>query len=378
MAKRFDLSRLARSTRLAGGAVAIPARLTRTGVFVYQDSTGAVRRELRPAEEVFRPDSLATLRYATVTDLHPEAPVDAANWRAHAIGTVGAEVKQDGEFVASEIVVYEQSAIAKIDSGERKELSCGYDCDIDPQGGSFNGETYDCIQRNIRYNHVAIGPEGWGRAGSQVAMRLDSGDAFARIPESVTSNERKGRTMKRSFVLDGITWEVDADEGFFQMLGRMFKHDSDKVVALTKERDEATARADAAEAELKKSKDGFDTAVAAKVAEQNAQTAMRADARKLVASDYHFDGKADRDIMVDAIRTVDDSFDPKDRSDDYIRSRFDLAVESKANKTSGDSKSALDGAAGSDNRNDGLAKAQDAFYKNTFEAWKQPLAVTNS
>lgn len=44
----------------------VQARLTKTGVFKYHDS-----REYRGEEEVFRTDSLESVKGAPVTDLHP-------------------------------------------------------------------------------------------------------------------------------------------------------------------------------------------------------------------------------------------------------------------------------------------------------------------
>src|SRR5690606_28507268 len=49
-----------------------------------------------------------------------------------------------------------------IESGERKEISLGYKCQLDPTPGTWNGESYDAVQKNIVVNHVALGPKGWG------------------------------------------------------------------------------------------------------------------------------------------------------------------------------------------------------------------------
>ena len=52
-----------------------------------------------------------------------------------------------------------------------RELSLGYDCDLEENPGTWNGMPYDCIQRNIRINHLAIVDEA--RAGHQTRLNLD-------------------------------------------------------------------------------------------------------------------------------------------------------------------------------------------------------------
>ena len=52
--------------RTPQGFLRVKARLTKTGVFIYENG-----REYRSEEEVFRAYSLESLKGAPVTDLHP-------------------------------------------------------------------------------------------------------------------------------------------------------------------------------------------------------------------------------------------------------------------------------------------------------------------
>lgn len=180
MALRYDSAPLGTVTRLPSGALRVPARLTRTGVFTYRNPDGTPRREYRPPEAVFAPASLEALRGATVTDLHPKHSrgvdrVDAENWRDLAIGHVGDDVRQAGEYVEASIVIADARAIQRIEARERTEVSVGYQVDLERTPGTTpSGEAYDAIQRNIRPNHVAIVPRG--RAGRDVSLRLDADD----------------------------------------------------------------------------------------------------------------------------------------------------------------------------------------------------------
>jgi hypothetical protein len=205
--RRFDASPLANVERLPSGAVRIPAFLTRVGVFAYRMGDGSTRRELRPASEVFSVDSLRTLRGVVVTDLHPPGGVRADNWKDQAIGHVCDDVKPEGLRVAATLHVQDAPAIARIDAGERAELSCGYTCDIrDESGVTADGESYDVVQHTIRYNHVGIGPRNWGRAGSSVALRLDSADGVL-----FDDGQREGMQVMK-IKIDGKEYEVGSAE----------------------------------------------------------------------------------------------------------------------------------------------------------------------
>lgn len=185
---RLDFAPITGAQLTTTGALRIEASLGRVGVCVYRPAPGVERRELRPPDEVFRADSMGTLAGAVVTDLHPpreEGWITPSTWRKHAIGFVGDHVRQDGKVLRGSVTVQDEAAIGLIRSGQRREISPGYICqNIDPTPGRWDGneygphvkggEPYDFVQRGIVYNSVGIGPRGWGRQGSEVALRLDS------------------------------------------------------------------------------------------------------------------------------------------------------------------------------------------------------------
>lgn len=160
--------------RTPQGGLSLDARLTRVGVLIYPRSDGSIVREFRPPEEVFSPESLATLANAPLTDDHPSKPVSPANWRDVAIGHIAGTPRKDGDFVSGEVLVQDADAIQDVEDKKLVEISCGYKCRLDWTPGIWNGQKYDCIQRDIRYNHISAGPAGWGRAGSEVRLRMDA------------------------------------------------------------------------------------------------------------------------------------------------------------------------------------------------------------
>lgn len=171
--QRFDFARMAsKPVRTQHGFIRVDANLTRVGVLSYAQPDGSVFRELRHPDEVFQKDSLDSLRLCPVTDLHV-AMVSSRNVQQFGVGVVGEDVSHDDLFVTGALMIQRQDAIDLVQSGKRKELSPGYTCWVEVGEGEFNGERYDGIQRDIVYNHVAIGPRNWGRSGPDVAMKID-------------------------------------------------------------------------------------------------------------------------------------------------------------------------------------------------------------
>jgi uncharacterized protein len=198
VATRLAVSRIdAAGVRTPSGAVRYPAVLTRVGVlpYVVDSPEGPVTvRELRPPEEVFQAASLDTLRGAPLVVGHP-AFIDAANWRTHVKGHVADDVSADAStgFVRGTVQASDAEVIARADAKELVEISCGYEADLEITSGVFNGEAYDAIQRNIRYNHVGLGPIDWGRAGNSVRLNLDSADGVSHYDEETMNKIRQAR-----------------------------------------------------------------------------------------------------------------------------------------------------------------------------------------
>jgi len=181
---RTDTVQISTHKRTPQGGLDVPAALTRSGIFIYHMPDGTVQRELRPADEVFNEDSLSTLAGASLTVGHPGL-VTTKNWKDHTVGHVGDTVKRSGDLVDSRVRVQHEDAVKQVEAKRLVELSCGYTCDVEHTSGEINGEHYDAIQRNIRYNHVALLPPGGGRAGSDVKLRMDG--AGSSFPETVAA-----------------------------------------------------------------------------------------------------------------------------------------------------------------------------------------------
>lgn len=114
----------------------------------------ATVRVFRPETEVFAVDSLQSLARIPVTVDHPAQMVDARNWRELAKGDVGEQVMRDGEFMRITLRVTDADAVDTV-LRDHKEFSLGYGADIRFEAGDHQGEAYDAIATNFRYNHLA-------------------------------------------------------------------------------------------------------------------------------------------------------------------------------------------------------------------------------
>jgi hypothetical protein len=382
---RFDVAEIGKPVRTPQGFLRVAAFLTRAGVFEYKRHDGSTARELRPPEEVFRADSLASLSAAPLTDLHPTEMVSPKNVRTLRIGHVGEAVRQDGHLVAANVTVEDEEVIARVERGDRREISCGYQCRLDATPGEWNGQRYDAVQRDIVYNHAALGPRNWGRAGSEVALRLDSGDAmtasaFGAPPErrdDGPSDPPGGESEMdpATIRVDGL--DIQAPKQSAQVIEKALKERDDglkqrddTIAKLTKERDLAQGRADAAEKELKDLRDPkrLDEAV-------TARSALLEQARKVLPTEHKFDGLSPRQIHEAVLRKLDDKLDLTGKSDDYVQARFDHAVSSAPAQQSTGRNDALDrsrAATSSSAPQSTPAARQDAFVPE----WQKPLAMS--
>jgi len=151
------------------------AIVTNVGVFEYRHPDGTVIRELRPPEEVFDSASLNSLKMIPLTNNHPTELVNVDNIDQYGIGSTGTAVNNDSYAVAIPLTITKKDAIQDVMNGKRA-LSCGYTAEVEMTQGVWMGINYDGIQRNIKYNHVALVDKG--RAGDLSKIKMDSKDAI--------------------------------------------------------------------------------------------------------------------------------------------------------------------------------------------------------
>ena len=138
------------------------------------------------------------------------------------------------------------------------------------------------------------------------------------------SNPKGPEEMTTTIKLDGQEFEITKNaaviiEAKFQAFAAEVKRADEaegKLDGVIKERDEIKIKLDEAT-----KPETISALVTARVGLEKA-------AHKVLGPETKLDSKSDAEIKLDVLKASDDTFDPKDRSDDYINGRFDMVVAS--------------------------------------------------
>jgi len=176
--------------------------ISRPGVFPYIYSDGTIRMEAKLPDEILSEQTLESAKGAPVTDGDP--PLDDSrglvtpeNWHKYVKGALGDEVQIINGMPWFNETVFDAGLIEELKKGNKVEVSIGFE----------TGQKYDCVQRNIRINHVAHVDKG--RAGDMVRAYFDSA-----IPDgvhiAVMKDYKQEKVMKsetkhdENIILDGM------------------------------------------------------------------------------------------------------------------------------------------------------------------------------
>jgi hypothetical protein len=167
--------------------------------WLTMDGTAALVGVMDYGEQMeFVPESTLadseSLLAAPLTVQHPPKNLDLETTRKYQVGTV-LSAGLDGEKLRVRIRVTDSEAVAAIQSGTR-ELSPGYQVELDPSPGVWAGQKYDAIQTKRRYNHLALVDAA--RGGRQA--RLDSWRADGALIQRTDSME--------TVTIDGVEFQV--------------------------------------------------------------------------------------------------------------------------------------------------------------------------
>lgn len=403
--KRLDLfeENFEKVKKTDAGFLRLPIRATRVGIFKYLMPDGKIRRELRPPEEVFNVDSMETLAGVPITVKHPSDLVTTKNFSLHSVGMTGDNVvATDKRFldvfgtIAKERVV--KMIEAKMGKKESQEVSCGYTADVDETPGVFEGEVYDVVQRNIRYNHIALVDRG--RAGSEVKLRLDE-DQGITYDKNIKIGED---SMEKEISIDGMKAKVDekfadafekmmkkSKEDMEGMKSKMSKAEkkgdelAEEIKTLTKDKDTLEAKKDSLEDEIKK------------VKEENKPVIMDADqidslveersnvcatASEIIGGEFKKDGLSNLDIKKQVIAKINPDLKLDEKSEDYVNARFD-AISENTSMYEDKLKKAIEGGVKRDSKDSKKAplsadEARKKMIADSAEGYRQPLTKSKT
>ena len=366
-------------TRTPEGYLSGRAIVSNVGVFTYILEDGTVRRELRLPEEVFALDSIKSLTMKPVTNDHPKEIVTIENIKQYQVGITGTNpavpaqwadgTPKNPEFLylpghpgvppvgdtyhlAIDMVIQDESTIGAVLEGKRA-LSCGYTADLEMAAGVWCGIPYDAIQRNIRYNHVAI--VDVARAGDAARIRIDAAQSgVAMMVVQKTTQEEPMKTIK----LDGVEYQAEAEviKVLTQRTTEVEQLKTDaaevqkKLEKAEADRDTLQARVDAAEKELKELKDAEASKERVDAAVKSRMELMA----KATQAGVELKGdEDDRQIKEAVIMKAYPTLSLDGRSDDYVQACFDNATtdlhkedtidDEKSKKTGGEMGITLEG-----------------------------------
>ena len=372
---RFDIGRFRKPQVTPQGFLRADAYVTRAGIFNYRMPDGTIRRELRPPEEVFKADSLSSLKEIPLTNDHPPEMVRADNAKTYSVGFTSEKTERDDSFVKAGITITDADAIKAIQESKKVELSCGYTCDLDEESGSYQGERYDAVQRNIVYNHVALVEKG--RAGSEVRVRMDSAqagmtyDSKQDFPKDSPNKGEEQMKMARMRI-DSVEYEIP--EG----IAPVIQSKLDAFASLTKEHETLKGRADALEVETKKK----DKEIEELKQKQPDRKALMAQAKARIDLEEIAKEALGEELKQDEIEKLDDldlkkkvieKANPEMKLDSKSADYIDGVFETLKGRVTEDAGADLKAAIGGSVKEGGVMsadKAREESMRRDAEAWK--------
>lgn len=195
-----------------GYLICTDAILSRTGKQEYKrseifgdacDEPDKIVNVDRTDAEVFDDKAMASFENKPICIEHPDEDVNVENHNDLSVGFVRDIHKGEDNgkpVMMGTLVITDKDAVKAVESGEYKELSCGYDCDIADEDGPQ--------QRNIRGNHVALCKQG--RAG--IARIVDSVKITDNDIEWLRALDRYG--IKFSFINGGYSMKFNSNADY--------------------------------------------------------------------------------------------------------------------------------------------------------------------
>lgn len=318
--QRYDRSLINDYAETPEGYLTVRVPITRPGVFPYARQDGTVQMEAKLPDEIFSDRTMYSARSKPITDEHPNQPVTLENYQTYAKGMSHTDAHVEDLKLYVSMTITDKDLIQKVYDGKR-DISIGFMSDVVAEAGTYNGQAYEYVQRNIEINHIAIVDQG--RAGPEVAIRSDS-DAW-----QIDSNEG-GKSKMAKVKIEENEYEVDAAvKAYIDSLkakAETAKVKGDSVDALQGRYDALEVKLQNVETELANEKakqvsaDELDKQVEARVH-------LISTTKSLLGDSFDFTGKTEREIKEAVIATTKQDFKGDGKSDDYINAFFDATIE---------------------------------------------------
>lgn len=260
--------------------------ISKVGVFPYlgsqigADDPDKIYMVLRPQDELSDPETIESFKLSPFINEHPKTLLGNVNGlvgtdNKRVDGVIGENVYFEYPYLKANLRVYSAQTLDSIAIG-KQQVSAGYSCQWAKESGTFDGKTYDYVQRRIRGNHSALVVEG--RSGPDVSV-MDSMTFKLESKEHQMEMEELIKTVKA--LADTVA----------KMQGAMDEAEKEKAAA--KDEDEKKEKAEA-------EKKAMDDAEAEKKAEEE-----KAEAEKKEKEKEKEDGEK-KEAMDAALKQVKD------------------------------------------------------------------------
>lgn len=369
------------------GYLRIDGVVAHVGILEYMDDDGTIIRELVPEETLFDEESLKSLAGAPVTLQHPPVMITPSNYKEYSQGSVNGMPKRDGDNLVASMLVIGNEALHAVEYEGVSELSPGYSVDLDETPGEWQGQKYDRVQRNRRYNHQAIVDAA--RGGSICSLRFDGanvpnnednsmtqiklpGGGTVEVADAATAATINAAIAKQGKRLDSATGQL---KKLVKAIAPKLKLDADTVMTESDDenKDEVvevdvpavenavtsvSEAVDNLQAQLDELADAVNGDTPDSLMDEEDPDKMDEEtdpkdpetktdslskmlriidaAKKLKPGISHMDGKrvkTAREIQVEALIAAKSGFNADGKSDAYINGRFDAAVEGLKTRT---------------------------------------------
>lgn len=320
--QRFDKMMISDSSlsRTKEGYLTVKAPVTLPGVFPYKRNDGGLSFEAKLPEELFSDETIQSVNNKPVTNDHPNEQVTINNYNTYAKGMTANDAAVEDDKLTVSFTVTDADTIRAIEQGKR-ELSLGFEADVEKTAGEFEGKRYDSVQRNIRVNHLAIVQRG--RVGPSASIRGDS------LAFMIDEYDIEGGNTMVKVKIDSEEFTVDsAVKSHIDALEAKLEKEEEKAKDAEKtkgERDSLKSQLEEKEKELKEAKD---SALTADKLDEAVEGRMQliATTADFLGDSYEYTGKSDRDIKVDTIQTIKPDFKADEASEEYINGFYESLV----------------------------------------------------
>lgn len=375
--------------------------IARVGVFPYLHSDGTWTNEAKLPEDILSESTVKSANNKPVTNDHPvddgeNVLVDKSNSTQYVKGFTADNAHVEGDMLKVGLTIMDPQLIDAVQNGGKQELSIGFQTDVEPISGEYNGAKYDSVQRNIQINHVAVVDRA--REGHNIRITGDSAQMVVndtRKEKQMAENEKNvfddaGNTSSNTNSASSNTSSSSnsssssSSDDKDKQIADLKQQVKDLQAQLAKangsnsssnsqddsddDKGKNSNKSDSVEREIEKLKaerdkykskvegDSFNNAVDDRIE-------LIDEAKKILGDSYDFRGKSDKQIKIDSIKKADSAIDVEDKPDAYYDGIFEVIKNRKTGVVGYPRQSTI-----GDSADDAVAKAKQAranlYYAN--------------